>query len=216
MSTTVENENQELSLAYPEVRLRRWYKAEYKQLIGNYFEHYNDDRPSREQLKAPHKQLLLELVFYAHIVIERDSKALASDGVSYEVTPQSWIRVNLNRFRLSRELHRSPDTVKRYKKRLAEAGAILSTQEDFDREGVHKGARNHVLINPDLLLIYDRFNPEYQPTSPYLSLTEILAIRKFKGADCIGVSSTATLPDQVNNEIRAVETVDKRLSLIHI
>jgi hypothetical protein len=210
MSIKVENENQDLSLAYPEVRLRRWYKAEYKQLIGNYFEHYNDDRPSREQLKAPHKQLLLELVFYAHIVIERDSKALASDGVSYEVTPQSWIRVNLNRFRLSRELHRSPDTVKRYKKRLAEAGAILSTQEDFDREGVHKGARNHVLINPDLLLIYDRFNPEYQPTSPYLSLTEILAIRKFKGANCIGVSSTAALQEQVNNEIRAGETVDKR------
>lgn len=206
-TTITENE---IVFEYPEIRLRRWHKAEYKQLITNYFDSYNEDKPSRDQLKAPHKQLLLELVFYAHIVIERDSKELSKDGVEHEITSQSWIRVDLNRFRLSRELHRSPDSVKRYKRRLAESGSILSSQEDFDRVGVHKGRRNHVLINPDLLLIYDRFNPEYQPTSPYLSLTEIQAIQKFKGANCIGVSSTTALQEQLNNEIRDVETVSKR------
>ncbi|MBN2649343.1 MAG: hypothetical protein JXR50_06345 [Prolixibacteraceae bacterium] len=202
----------QLELAYPEIKLRNGHKREYKQLIDNFFAEYNNDKPGRKQLKAPHKQVLQELIFYAHIIIERDAKLLREEGLTDGVTPSSWIRVNMNRFILSRELHRSPDTVKRYKRRLAEAGAILTSQEDFDRVGINRGSRKHVLINPDLLLIYDRFNPEYQPTSPYLSETEIRAIREKKGANCIGVTGTVTLPDQGNNEIMPVETVQKRRS----
>lgn len=197
-----------VEIAYPEVRIRNGHKREYKKLIDNFFTRYNDGKPSRDQLKAPHKQMLLELVFYAHIVVERDSKLLKEDGLT-EIKPGSYVKVNLNRFVLANEIRRSPDTIKRYKKRLADAGAILVKQEDFDKHSINKGGRNNVLINPDLMLIYDRFNPDFQPTSPFLSETEIQALRDKKSANCIGVSGTVTLPDQRNNQIMDVQNVEK-------
>jgi hypothetical protein len=202
-----------VEIAYPEVRIRNGHKREYKKLIDNFFTSYNDGKPGREQLKAPHKQMLLELVFYAHIVVERDSKLLREDGL-FEIKPGSFVKVNLNRFVLANEIRRSPDTIKRYKKRLADAGAILVSQEDFDKHKINKGGRNHVLINPDLMLIYDRFNPDFQPTSPFLSETEIQGLRQKKSANCIGVSGTVTLPDQINNEIMDVQNVDKGVNQI--
>jgi hypothetical protein len=123
--------------------------------------------------------------------------------------PGTHVKVNLNRFVLANEIRRSPDTIKRYKKRLADAGAILWKQEDFDKLNINKGARNDVLINPDFMLIYDRFNPDFQPTSPFLSETEIQGLRNKKSANCIPVTGTVTLPDQRNNKIMAVHDVEK-------
>jgi len=202
-----------MEIKYPEIKRTNGYLSEYKILIGNFCDQYNDGKPNREHLKTAHINLYHELVFYAMIVIARDAKMLlAEDEQLCTVDSKHYVRVNLNRFREANKTRCHPDTIKRYKKRLIEAGVIFASSEKFREFKVPKTHRSDVLINPDLLLIYDRFNKDYQPESEFLTATQIQELREMKRANYIGVSSTVTKLESSNNVIRDVDNVDKGIS----
>jgi len=205
-----------MKIQYPEIRRTGKNLIEYATLLSNFAATYNEGKESRDQLKGHHIWLLDELIYYSQIVLAKDTRQLKEEGEELcQMDSQTWVRVNLSKYLLCRnyEQRKHPDTIKRWKKRLVEAGAIISSREKFEELKINKSHRNDVLINPDLLLIYDRTNPDFQPFTPYFGETEKRGIWKGKWANCSTVSCNSTLQESNKNEIMPGDNVDKGVSL---
>ena len=150
------NHMETIQLIYPEIRLEGSYYREQAVTIERFCAAYNQGRPSCEQLKGEHMGVLETLLGYAQIVIAQDTASFYRDGLETPYKPGDWIRVNLSKTILANQLKRKKctETIKRYKRRLIQAGAIIADREQFEELGLNKAHYNDVLINPDLVLVY--------------------------------------------------------------
>ncbi|MGQ1786327.1 hypothetical protein [Saccharicrinis sp. GN24d3] len=195
----------------PQVHTHGFYFKCHKRLVTNFCDHYNEGKKSGEQLKSQHRRLIRKLIKYAAMVIDADRRYLNKDGVSMDYKLGAWEKINLSRFLEAKDFEVHPDTIKRYKKRLIKAGIIKASSADFAEHGRSKKHRSDVLINPDLFLVFDLDNPDYIPTTPFFSETDLLALSNTKSASCVPVSGSR-LPQEQNNRIMDVDTVDKGVS----
>ncbi len=204
-----------MKLEQPFIFREGLFLREHVRLLHNFANQYNDGKKNGEMLKGEHIGLLDELIYYAHKRILHSNKILKSEGPELQsMDSNTWVKVNLSKYLIAQrpENRRHPDTVKRWKRRLIEAGAIVSDPRKFEELKIARSHRNDVLINPDLLLIYDINNPQYTPITKFFSETDKQDIWKEKRANCMGVSGKGTLQDSINNEIMTVDTVEKGVS----
>lgn len=184
----------------------RW--KEYTTLWGNFIDDYNCDKESREQLKAGHMQVYYRLVKEAQKKMRNEAKAVNSDPKLCAINPNIPYIVTRSKHVLAKINGVSPDTAKRYLQRLEEAGVISTNNGDFLKYYGRKKRRGEVLIMPDFLLIYDKFDLNYEPVSKFLK-TEKCGFQPEKDANCPGVSSISPLQDSNNKTIGCVRNVEK-------
>ncbi len=188
------------------LRTADFYWADYTKLWSNFIAQYNDQDNARsaENLKAGHMNLYYRMVKIAALKIRKQNKDFAKEPMLAIINSQQWFPVVARKQYFAKILGTAKDSIKRYFKRLEEAGVITTRPSDFKRLIGRNPRMNEFLINPDFLLIYDYTQPEYVPLSPYLDETEKQGFQKGKSAICTGVSSISTFPDSLRNEIRDV------------
>ncbi|WP_075603098.1 hypothetical protein [Saccharicrinis aurantiacus] len=204
------------TIQLPRMENKGMFKRSQVRLLENFQLHYNAQQDySRDKLKGEHLRVLSALVYYAYLTINDSTATLCQlDPKNAQMDSQEWVKVKLSKYLEANKIEnkRHTDTIKRYMNRLVRAGAIVKSEEDFEAKNKVKTHRNEVLINPDLLLIYDGADDEYSPFTPFFTETDYQQVWNKKTTNCRGVSSKVPLLDSNKNEIMNVETVDKGVS----
>jgi len=202
----------------PYLKTMDYFWGDYTRLWNNFKEIYNkeengEDKPSRYQLKAGHMQVYFRLVKEAQKKMRAENKAVEGSPKLCAIDPNKPYIVTRSKHVLAKINGVSPDTAKRHIKRLCIAGVISTDCAFFIKHYGRKKRRGEILINPDFLLIYDAFEPNYVPVSKFLK-TEKCGFQPQKDANCPGVSSIGPLQDSVNNKISPVHNVEKGIDSV--
>lgn len=204
------------TIKLPRMENKGMFKRSQVRLLENFQSQYNAKQDySRDKLKGEHLRVLSALVYYAYLTVNDSTATLCQvDPKNAQIDTQEWVKVKLSKYLEANKIEnkRHTDTIKRYIKRLVIAGAIVKSEEDFEAKNKVKTHRNEVLINPDLLLIYDGADDNYQPFTPFFTETDYQNVWNKKTTNCRGVSSKVPLLDSNKNEIMNVDTVEKGIS----
>lgn len=201
----------------PNIKTDRYWMNDYRNLWDNFIADYNEGKSLGKQLRPRHGDLFKVLVIQASSEMKDNNKTLQDTPENIIHDSTKWLPISGSVHLMAKKLSGvCANTVRNLYDRMEEAGIIKRNNEDFikliGRNKINRFTRKEVLINPDFLLIYDLYNPEYVPTSPWLQATEKRGFRKEKVKNLIGVSSVSTLPDSLSNEIMPVDTVEKGVS----
>jgi DNA-binding FrmR family transcriptional regulator len=130
---------------------------------------HNNANPTakRQKLTEAHRSLLQQIYFEAVDQYAMQLELFANSDIAPDALPiGNAVRVNTNNkdlaYRLSRSAPRVASTIFRRLERLKECGAIVSKLN-------HGTTANYDLyINPDLILLWDAEDENYNPTSKFL------------------------------------------------
>ncbi len=203
------------TIQLPKIENKGFWRREQYRLLENYQEQYNAGKPSRERLKAEHMRLLRWAQHYAFLTInERTYKMCQLRIKDAAMDSQEWVRIRLSKYLEGSKLEnkRTPRTIANHLNRLEIAGAIIRNEDQFKAKGLTKNHRHEVLINPDLLLIYDAARPNYHPESPFFTNTDYQNLINEIEKKQHTVSGKVLLPESNKNEIMTVDSVDKGVS----
>ena len=200
-STKFRENSKQILLYNPYLRVN----GDYSLIWSNYTSLYNEDRPKREQLRTPHYDLFYLLVRLLAKQIEKDNKILRKDfehpidiNEPYPFFTNTAYLARLRRYSAKKTIYNQLN-------RLEDAGLIMKkghgSYRDFE-----------VLINPDLLLIYDYLAPDYKPEMPEFSKTENQVIRKGERKSLPMYLYKTDVP--LNKKIIAVDTVEEKATLL--
>ena len=167
----------------------------------NFASEYNTDKPLREQLRPTHAKIFTRILTLLSRQIYEHNKLFQDTPEFREIGDQEPVNLRTNRKALSwveNTLKINENTVYRQLNRLIEARVIVGK--------INHGSQMNfeLLISPEILLISDLSNPEYEPTSKFLK-TENKAISN--GLDTSFSPEHLTLEKELSNNLNI--TVDK-------
>jgi hypothetical protein len=198
----------------PFLRTNGYHWAKQRTIIDNYWAHYNEGRPLREQLRSQHMHVFVRLVLMLEDELRKHNKLFADTPQLAALDNNNWLLLQNRRKQLIGHINKqSKTTIKRLIERLEEAGLVKTVNnEEFEALSGMPGKWNDLLINPELILIYDAQNFDFEPSSPWLTDTEKCGLQKKKHPSCTTVSSNSTLQESIKNEIMPVQNVEKGIS----
>ena len=167
----------------------------------NFAREYNTDKPLREQLRPTHAKIFTRILTLLSRQIYEHNKLFQDTPEFREISDQEPVNLRTNRKALSwveNTLKINENTVYRQLNRLIEARVIVGK--------INHGSQMNfeLLISPEILLISDLSNQEYEPTSKFLE-TENKAISK--GLDTSFSPEHLTLEKELSSNLNI--TVDK-------
>ena len=148
-------QNQSFAIANPYVKF-----AICKEAFDNFALIYNSGKELNLQLRSHHHELFYKIVRFYTSELSKD-KLLFKGGTFIDFRSDSTPILRTNNLSLSKELKRNKATIYRQLLRLIESGAII--------EKIHHGTKHNyeLLINPEILLIFDLETPKYVPFSKF-------------------------------------------------
>ncbi len=141
-----------------------------KRVFDVYMEDYNEDKKSKDKLKAAHSDIFYELLLH----FAKRVKIIREMPFAPPIDTNALPHVFTNNIILGDRRKRSPTTIWRLCNRLIDAGVLTKT-----RHGSVKDIEFE--IRPELLAIYDGDNPDFNPK---LYRTEIKNIETSNIAVC--------------------------------
>ena len=131
----------------------------------NYTSEYNTDKPLREQLRPTHAKLFTRMLTLLSQQVYEHNKLFKDTPELREIDTRKPINLRTNRKALSwveNTLKINENTVYRQLNRLIDAKVIVGK--------INHGSQMNfeLLINPEILLIFDLDDPDYEPSSKFL------------------------------------------------
>ena len=161
----------------------------------------NQKKEEKKQLRSVHHELFYKLVRFYSVQLSKEKENLGEFKLGF--TSNTFPVLHTSNISLSAELKRDKATIYRQITRLIEVGVIVRK--------IHHG-HNHkfeLLINPQLLLIFDEENLSYLPKCEFLPETQLIDLLKASVraiANCNGNQNIYTR--NLNNIIINVEKVN--------
>ena len=151
--TNIQNES--FAIANPYVKF-----AICKEAFDNFAQIYNSGKDLNLQLRSHHHELFYKIVRFYNSQLSKD-KVLFKGGTFIDFRSDTTPVLRTNNLMLSKELKRNKATIYRQLLRLIESGVIIKK--------IHHGTKNNfeLLINPEILLIFDLEAPKYVPFSKF-------------------------------------------------
>lgn len=186
-------------LKKPYIATEGKYWKQYIDCWANFTEEYNcqangEPKPLSKQLRGVHKQTYFQLVQRVKRKINSDNRYLSENGLN-AIDPTKPYSIRLTRKQLGLALGVSTDTAHRYITRLIKAGVLTK-----EKHGTRRAFE--LLIKPDFLFIYCYNQPEYTPTSKFLSTKEC-GFQSQLHASCTHINCVTK--EHSNNEIIPVD-----------
>ncbi|MGQ1786326.1 hypothetical protein [Saccharicrinis sp. GN24d3] len=157
-----------MTIQKPIIKTDRDGMLEHRTIAFNFFNEYNINKGLKDQLRESHMSLYFLMVEVASHQLEVDNAEVdTSRGFSIQGAPGPYSKI----------LRCDVKAISRRFARLEEAGVITTHPDMFKsllgRERIVTNKIKEILINPDFLLIYDKSDPNYIPTSSYRTMQEL-------------------------------------------